>query len=105
MAAKINSNAADISAMVQFIQKLIVNFENRFQNFQFGNHLLVFLTNPFYNDNEGCIAYAAVEKYNWTDESTFQLQLIDLWSNEGLKAKLQVQQVDLEAFWITLAGN
>jgi len=37
----------DASSFVDFIDKLIVNFSNRFDSFRFGQQLTMFIQNPF----------------------------------------------------------
>jgi hypothetical protein len=96
--------SVDLSVMTSFIEQLMTNFEERFDNFKIKKEVLVLLRNPFHVDIAGDIAHevAVATCFNFINESEFQLQLVDLQNDEALKAGFSMSS-DAEDFWIVQA--
>lgn len=56
-------NERDASSHVEFIQKLIVNFRDRFETFSIGDHLFLFIRNLFLVKNVITFSQEAKQLY------------------------------------------
>uniref|UniRef100_G3N6A7 Uncharacterized protein n=1 Tax=Gasterosteus aculeatus TaxID=69293 RepID=G3N6A7_GASAC len=73
----------DGSSFVDFIDKLIVNFSNRFDSFSFGQQLTMFIQNPFIITD--------------VNPGPLQMQLVDLQADVSLRELLRT---DPSTFWL-----
>lgn len=88
----------DASSHVEFIQKLIGNFRERFVNFSLGDQLLLFIQNPFLIKNVIAFSQEAKQVYKRADVGLLQMELVDLQANVALKE--QCGGCDPATFWI-----
>lgn len=88
----------DASSYVEFIQKLIGNFRERFVNFSLGDQLLLFIQNPFLIKNVIAFSQEAKQVYKRADVGLLQMELVDLQANVALKE--QCGGCDPATFWI-----
>ena len=70
---------------VQFIEKLINNFKECFDDFVFREQLLLFIQNPFNLTNIAEFSMEANLPFKWIDVAKIQLEMIDFPDNVSLK--------------------
>ena len=70
---------------VQFIEKLIDNFKERFDDFVLREHLLLFIQNPYNLTNIAEFSMEAKLTFKWMDVAKIQLEIIDFRENVSLK--------------------
>lgn len=55
----------DVSSFVDFIDKLIVNFSNRFDSFSFGQQLTMFIQNAFLTTDVRGFSKEVTQHFKW----------------------------------------
>ena len=75
----------DVSSFVDFIDKLIVNFSNRFDSFSFGQQLTMFIQNPFLITDVREFSKEVTQHFKWVNAGPLQMQLVDLQADVALK--------------------
>ncbi|KAL1250540.1 hypothetical protein QQF64_018336 [Cirrhinus molitorella] len=88
----------DVLSFVDFIDKLIVNFSNRFDNFSFGQHLTMFIQNPFLITDVRDSQKEVTQHFKWANVGHLQMQLVDLQADVALKE--QFVRTDPSTFWL-----
>ncbi|KAL2081690.1 hypothetical protein ACEWY4_023543 [Coilia grayii] len=84
---------------VEFLEKLIKNFETRFGDFPLGKQVLLFIENPFLVRNVTEFSHEALKVCPWACVASLQSELIDLQENLALQESL----CDPATFWTKLA--
>lgn len=74
-----------MSDFVNFIDKLIVNFSNRFDGFNFGQQLTMFIQNPFLITDVRLFSMEVTHHFKWASSGLLQMQLVDLQADVVLK--------------------
>lgn len=90
----------DASSFVDFIDKLIVNFSNRFDSFRFGEQLTMFIQNPFLITDVRGFSKEATQHFKWVNAGPLQMQLVDLQADVALKE--QFVRTDPSTFWLQM---
>ena len=88
----------DVSSFVGFIDKLIVNFSNRFDSFSFGQQLTMFIQNPFIITDVRGFSKEVTQHFKWVNPGPLQMQLVDLQADVSLKE--QFLRTDPSTFWL-----
>uniref|UniRef100_G3NU70 Uncharacterized protein n=1 Tax=Gasterosteus aculeatus TaxID=69293 RepID=G3NU70_GASAC len=88
----------DVSSFVDFIDKLIVNFSNRFDSFSFGQQLTMFIQNPFIITDVRGFSEEVTQHFKWVNPGPLQMQLVDLQADVSLRA--QFLRTDPSTFWL-----
>ncbi|RXN32926.1 SCAN domain-containing 3-like isoform X2 [Labeo rohita] len=88
----------DVLSFVDFIDKLIVNFSNRFDSFSFGQHLTMFIQNPFLITDVRGFSKEVTQHFKWANVGHLQMQLVDLQADVALKE--QFVKTDPSTFWL-----
>ena len=88
---------------VQFIEKLIDNFKERFNDFFLSEQLLLFIQDPFNLTNIAEFARKAKLTFRWTAAAKIQLEMIDLQENVPLKHAFR--DCTPELFWASKVSN
>ncbi|XP_045076200.1 SCAN domain-containing protein 3-like [Coregonus clupeaformis] len=90
----------DLSSFVDFIDKLIVNFSNRFDSFSFGEQLTMFIQNPFLITDVRGFSKEVTQHFKWVNAGSLQMQLVDLQADVALKE--QFVRTDPSTFWFQM---
>ncbi len=90
----------DVSSFVDFIDKLIVNFSNRFDSFRFGQQLTMFIQNPFLITDVMEFSKEVTQHFKWVNAGPLQMQLVDLQADVALKE--QFVRSDSSTFWLQM---
>ncbi len=90
----------DVSSFVDFIDKLIVNFSNRFDSFRFGQQLTIFILNPFLITDVIEFSKEVTQHFKWVNAGPLQMQLVDLQADVALKE--QFVRSDSSTFWLQM---
>ncbi len=90
----------DVSSFVDFIDKLIVNFSNRFDCFSFGQQLTMFIQNPFLITDVREFSKEVTQHFKWVNAGPLQMQLVDLQADVALKE--QFVRSDPFTFWLQM---
>uniref|UniRef100_G3NA36 HAT C-terminal dimerisation domain-containing protein n=1 Tax=Gasterosteus aculeatus TaxID=69293 RepID=G3NA36_GASAC len=88
----------DGSSFVDFIDKLIVNFSNRFDSFSFGQQLTMFIQNPFIITDVRGFSEEVTQHFKWVNPGPLQMQLVDLQADVSLRE--QFLRTDPSTFWL-----
>lgn len=88
----------DVSSFVDFIDKLIVNFSNRFDSFSFGQQLTMFIQNPFIITDVRGFSEEVTQHFKWVNPGPLQMQLVDLQADVSLRE--QFLRTDPSTFWL-----
>lgn len=88
----------DISPYVDFINKLIENFSNRFNRFCLGQQLLLLIQNPFLIREVREFSKEVTQTFRWAHAGSLQLELIDLQGNAALREHFEA--TDPATFWL-----
>lgn len=88
----------DVSLYVEFINKLIRNFSNRFDSFSLGQQLLLLIQNPFLIREVRVFSKEATQTFKWANAGSLQLELIDLQGNAALREFFET--TDPATFWL-----
>ena len=88
---------------VQFIEKLIDNFKERFDDFILKEQLLLFIQNPFNLTNIAEFSMEAKRTFKWIDVGKIQLEIIDFQQNVSLKQAFC--DCTRETFWASRVSN
>lgn len=88
----------DFSPYVDFINKLIGNFSNRFNSFCLGQQLLLLIQNPFLIREVRGFSKEATQTFKWAHAGSLQLELIDLQGNAALREHFET--TDPATFWL-----
>jgi len=89
--------------MTEFMTKLNENFTDRFQNFSIPIEVLQFARDPFSIKPEADFCVKVKEVMSCIDESTFQMELVDVQSSFALKQHLQSEGA--VEFWSKHVGK
>ncbi|KAG2455657.1 SCND3 protein, partial [Polypterus senegalus] len=87
----------------EFLDKLIKNFQTRFEDFPLGKQVLLCIENPFLVKNIAEFSNEATKVFQWASAASLQTELIELQENLAL----QESHCDLVTFWtkmVTAAG-
>ncbi|XP_047208167.1 solute carrier family 2 member 15a isoform X2 [Girardinichthys multiradiatus] len=90
----------EVSFFVDFIDKLIINFRNRFDSFNFGPQLNLFIQNPFLITDVKRFSKEVAQLLKWVDHGPLQMQLINLQADVALKE--QFERTDPPSFWLQM---
>ena len=93
----------DVSAFVGFIDKLIVNFSNRFDSFSFGQPLTMFIQNPFLITDVRGFSKEVTQHFKWVNAGLLQMQLVDLQADVALQE--QFARTDPSTFWLQMVSE
>ena len=93
----------DVSAFVDFIDKLIVNFSNCFDSFSFGQQLTMFIQHPFLNTDVRGFSNEVTQHFKWVNAGALQMQLVDLQADVTLKE--QFVRTDPSTFWLQMVSE
>ncbi|KAL6461064.1 hypothetical protein MHYP_G00310300 [Metynnis hypsauchen] len=93
----------DVSPYVDFINKLIGNFSQRFDSFCLGQQLLLLIQNPFLIREIKGFSQEASQTYKWAHAGSLQLELIDLQANAELREHFEA--TDPATFWLQLVSE
>ncbi len=85
---------------VDFIDKLIVNFSNRFDSFRFGQQLTMFIQNPFLITDVMEFSKEVIQHFKWVNAGPLQMQLVDFQADVALKE--QFVRRDSSTFWLQM---
>ena len=88
---------------VLFIEKLIDNFKERFDDFVLREQLLLFIQNPFNLTNIAEFSMEAKLTFKWMDAAKIQLEMIDFQENVSLKQPFC--DCTPETFWAKRVSN
>ncbi|KAG2464476.1 SCND3 protein, partial [Polypterus senegalus] len=88
----------NFSPYVDFINKLIGNFSNRFNSFCLGEQLLLLIQNPFLIREVRGFSKEATQTFKWAHAGSLQLELIDLQGNAALREHFET--TDPATFWL-----
>ena len=88
---------------VLFIEKLIDNFKERFDDFVLREQLLLFIQNPFNLTNIAEFSMEAKLTFKWMDAAKIQLEMIDFQENISLKQAFC--DCTPETFWAKRGSN
>lgn len=86
------------SVYVVTIDKLVGNFNKRFDRFSIGLQLLLLIQNPFLIKDVREISKEVTQTFKWANVRSQQMELIDLQANVALKVHFGV--TDPAAFWL-----
>ncbi|KAG2467552.1 MOG1 factor, partial [Polypterus senegalus] len=81
----------------EFLDKLIKNFQTRFEDFPLGKQVLLCIENPFLVKNIAEFSNEATKVFQWASAASLQTELIELQENLAL----QESHCDLVTFWTT----
>ncbi|RXN35893.1 general transcription factor II-I repeat domain-containing 2-like protein [Labeo rohita] len=87
----------------EFLEKLITNFQTRFEDFPLGKQVLLCIENPFLVKSIAEFSTEAMKVFPWANAATLQTELIELQENLAL----QESHCDPVTFWtkmVTAAG-
>ncbi len=87
----------------EFLDKLIKNFQTRFEDFHLGKQVLLCIENPFLVKNIAEFSTEATKVFPWASAASLQTELIELQENLAL----QESHCDPVTFWtkmVTAAG-
>ncbi|ROL47376.1 General transcription factor II-I repeat domain-containing protein 2B [Anabarilius grahami] len=87
----------------EFLDKLIKNFQSRFEDFPLGKQVLLCIENPFLVKNIAEFSTEAMKVFKWASAASLQTELIELQEN----LQLQESHCDPVTFWtkmVTAAG-
>ena len=90
-------------AFVDFLEKLIVNFSNRFDSFSFGQLLAMFIQNPFLITDVRGFSKEVTQHFKWVNAGPLQMQLVDLQADVVLKE--QFARPDPSTFWLQMVSE
>lgn len=85
----------DVSPHVDFIDKLIGNFRNRFDSFRLAQKLLLPIENPFLITDVRGFSKEVTQTFKWAYAGSLQ---IDLQANVALREHFQL--TDHDTFWL-----
>ena len=88
---------------VLFIEKLIDNFKERFDDFVLREQLLLFIQNPFNLTNIAEFSMEAKLTFKWMDAAKIQLEMIDF--QENVLSKQAFCDCKPETFWAKRVSN
>ena len=88
---------------VQFIEKLIDNFKESFDDFVLREQLPLFIQNPIYPTNIAEFSMEAKLTFKWMDVAKIQLEIIDFQKNVSLKQAFC--DCTPETFWVSRVSD
>ena len=88
---------------IQFIEKLIDNFKERFDDFVLREQQKLFIQNPLNLTNIAEFSMEAKLTFKWMDVAKIQLEIIDLQENVSLKQAFC--DCTPETFWACKVSN
>ncbi|MGH0127788.1 UNVERIFIED_CONTAM: hypothetical protein FKN15_032093 [Acipenser sinensis] len=86
--------------MTSSLDRLLQNFQHRFQEFESVKDVFLFVKNPFVVQANGTWCDQAKASFPDVEKAKLQLKLIDLQSDEVLK--MRHTETTCETFWTTL---
>ena len=75
----------DLSAFVDFVDRLTENFSQRFDGFTLGQQLTLFIQNPFLITDVRGFSKEVTQLFRWAEAGALQMELIDLQADVALK--------------------
>ncbi|GAA6097172.1 SCAN domain-containing protein 3-like [Tachysurus ichikawai] len=93
----------DVSSFVDFIDKLTVNFSNRFDSFSFGQQLTMFIQNLFVITDVRGFSKEVTQHFKWVNAGSFQMQLVDLQADLALKEHFV--RTNPSIFWLQIVNE
>ncbi|RXM30349.1 General transcription factor II-I repeat domain-containing protein 2A [Acipenser ruthenus] len=93
-------DTADVHQMTSSLDRLLQNFQHRFQEFESVKDVFLFVKNPFVVQANGTWCDQAKASFPDVEKAKLQLELIDLQSDEVLK--MRHTETTCETFWTTL---
>ena len=94
---------APVDPFVQFIEELMVEFQERFSDFSSIDNLLVMVKNPFAVDAQGMWLQQAATVCPELPKTKLQMQFVNLTADDELKLTFNKDYVT--NFWIILNGS
>ncbi|KAL6460917.1 hypothetical protein MHYP_G00308830 [Metynnis hypsauchen] len=88
---------------LDFINKLIGNFSQRFDSICLGQQLLLLIQNPFLIREIKGFSKEASQTYKWAHAGSLQLELIDLQANAELREHFEA--TDPATFWLQFVSE
>ena len=88
----------DVSPHVEFIDKLIGNFRNRFDSFSLGQQLLLLIENQFLIIDVRGFLKEGTKTFKWAHAGSRQTERIFLQENVALRERFQL--TDHHTFWL-----
>lgn len=90
----------DLSAFVDFVDRLSQNFSQRFDSFPLGQQLTLFIQNPFLITDPRSFSKEVTQLFKWAKAGPLQMELVDLQTDVALKE--QFGGSEPATFWMEM---